>query len=437
MKLDVSFIASVGDIRREPSKPCGSIGGSWRESNDGLAMRCGSSSLQSGQVLDSSGRPIARATVLVYHAGVKVGYSTYCPSCYRDCGKRVTADQNGEFVVRDLAPDLWFTLLAVHEGYVPKISEKLDPDKTPGFKIVLAPRSSTSETSSVGRGKITDLAGSPVRDAIVQPIGLILGQSSTYGTIDGLDPMAVTNDQGDFELSYTGNSPAMLVEIEGRGYAPKFAKLATGATRTTLKVSDGAAIRGILTANGKPVGNAEVGLIAKDRGGYQDNLAIIGFPYDEQRVGTGPDGSFLFTNVPEPVTWLLYGKMNSMPRGEGTQPVEIRTDQDKQFLDKVQLVADPAHTVTGKIILSDGHPIPEGMRLIFGSDRIWDSQTVTLGRNGAFEINNVPNGDFCISPSVKGYEAKNLPNSSCDVPIRIAGGDKRDVVVILYPKSKS
>jgi hypothetical protein len=81
----------------------------------------------SGRVLDSSGSPIAHTTVLVYHAGVKVGYSTYCPSCYRDCGKRVTTNQNGEFVVQDLAPGLWFTLLAVHQRYVPKISEKLDP----------------------------------------------------------------------------------------------------------------------------------------------------------------------------------------------------------------------------------------------------------------------------------------------------------------------
>lgn len=245
-----------------------------------------------------------------------------------------------------------------------------------------------------------------------------------YGTIDGLDPLTVTNAQGDFEISYTGTSPAMLVEVEGRGYAPKFAKLATGSTRTKLVVSDGATIRGILTANGKPVGNAEVGLIAKDRGGYQDKLTIVGFPYEEQRVGTGPDGSFLITNVPEPVTWLLYGKMTSMPKGEGTQPVEVRTNQEKQFLDKVQLVADPAHTITGKLTLSDGHPIPEGMRLTLGSDRVWDTQTVTLNREGSFEIKNIPNGDFCISPSVKGYEAKSVSNSNCDVPIKIVGEDK-------------
>lgn len=80
--------------------------------------------------LTSEGKPLANTTVLVYHAGVKVGYSTFCPSCYRDCGKRVTTNQNGEFTVSSLDPDLWFTLLAVHEGYVPLISEKVDPGKS-------------------------------------------------------------------------------------------------------------------------------------------------------------------------------------------------------------------------------------------------------------------------------------------------------------------
>lgn len=34
-----------------------------------------------GRVVDIDGRPLGHATVLVYHAGVKTGYSTFCPSC--------------------------------------------------------------------------------------------------------------------------------------------------------------------------------------------------------------------------------------------------------------------------------------------------------------------------------------------------------------------
>jgi hypothetical protein len=387
----------------------------------------------SGRVLDADGKPIPHATVMVYHAGVKVGYSTYCPSCYRDCGKRVNTDSSGDFTIQGLAPDLWFTLLVVQEGYTPVISGKLDPDKTREWETKLARRDVQPANSSVALGSVTDSAGNPIRDATVEPIGLIAGQASTYGTIKGLDPLAVTNAKGEFQISYLGSSPAMLVEIEGRGYAPKFAKLPTGQNRTAVVVSEGATIRGILTANGKPIGNSEVGLFPKNRGMYLSNLAIVGDPYEEQRVGTAADGSFLISNVPEPVTWLLYGKMSSMPKGEGTEPVEISTSKEGQFLDKVHLAAEPAHLVTGRVSLSDGRPMPEGMRLTLGADDIWDTQTVGLSSDGTFEIDNVPDGDFCISPSVKGYKTRNVPNSNCDVPLKLAGEDRRGLGVTVYP----
>jgi Carboxypeptidase regulatory-like domain len=387
-----------------------------------------------GRIVDSNGRPVAHATVMVYHAGVKVGYSTYCPSCYRDCGKRVTTNKSGDFSIQGLDPDLWFTLLAVDKGYVPTMSDKLDPSKSSGLSIVLAPRHATSKGFSIARGRVTDSSGNPVQDAVVNPIGVDLERSSLYGTVDGLDPLAVTDAQGKFELWYKGAIPAMLVEIEGRGYAPKFAKITTGPDPTELKVSEGATIRGTLVAHGKPVGNADVGLIAKDRGGFGDKLTIVGEPYEEQRVGTAPDGSFVFSNVPEPVTWLLYGKMTSMPKGEGTQPVEIRTSKEGQFLDNVHLAAEPAHVVMGRVSLSDDRPMPEGMRVTLSSDNIWDSQTVMLNKDGMFKIANVPDGDFCIVTSVKGYRTRSVPQSNCDVPVKVAGEDRRGLIVMVYPK---
>jgi hypothetical protein len=382
----------------------------------------------SGRVSSADGKPLVHATVWVYHAGVKVGYSTFCPSCYRDCGKHVTTDQNGEFKVSSLDPDLWFTLLAVHEGYVPVISEKVDPSRSSGLKIALAPRAIASGDSSIARGRVTDSAGNPVADAIVNPIGLVMEKYTTYGTVDGLDPLAVSNRNGEFELAYKGNSPAMLVEVEGRGYAPKYQRISTGNENNHVALVEGATIRGLLTTDmGKPIANAEIGLIAKNR------FYEAGNPYEEQRIGTGPDGSFLLSNVPEPVTWLLYGKMDSMPKNLGTQAVEVSTTKDREFLQKVRVVAKPAHQISGKVTLSDGHVMPAGMRVILGSDSIWDSQTVTLNADGSFELHSVPDGNFCIRPAVQGYEAQSKPNSNCGVPVTVAGADRKDVVVTVYP----
>src|SRR5216117_2878743 len=70
-----------------------------------------------GKVTDSSGKPLEHATVMVYQAGVKQGYSTYCPTCYTDCGKRALTDGAGSFTIQNLSPDLWFELLVIREGY--------------------------------------------------------------------------------------------------------------------------------------------------------------------------------------------------------------------------------------------------------------------------------------------------------------------------------
>ena len=48
-----------------------------------------------GKVQDSDIKPVAGATVMIWGAGVKHGYSTYCPGCYADCGKRAVTDGTG------------------------------------------------------------------------------------------------------------------------------------------------------------------------------------------------------------------------------------------------------------------------------------------------------------------------------------------------------
>ena len=72
-----------------------------------------------GTVSDEKGKPVEHATVLVYKAGVKKGYNTYCPTWYVDCGKRVITDGKGMFTIQGLSPDLWFQLLVALDGYEP------------------------------------------------------------------------------------------------------------------------------------------------------------------------------------------------------------------------------------------------------------------------------------------------------------------------------
>ena len=122
----------------------------------------------------------------------------------------------------------------------------------------------------------------------------------------------------------------MLLEVQARGMATKLVALTTGADRKTITVSDGAIVRGRLVNRGKPVAGAELGLIARERGGFGGNLKIIGNPYEEIRIGTQQDGTFVITNVPTAVDWYVYGKMGiHQPLLGATQSVTA-LDQARQ-----------------------------------------------------------------------------------------------------------
>ncbi len=360
----------------------------------------------SGRVVDATGKPLPHTTVMVYHAGVKTGYSTFCPSCYTDCGKRVLTDSKGNFKIKNLAPELWFELLAVRDGYIPEFAKRVDPAKDANVTMTLAVRPPTTDFDGVVRGLVMDSDGSPVQDAVVNSVGIIMGKSSGYGSFDGLEPIAVTNKKGEFEIAYAKPTPKMLLSIEARAMAPKFIVMETGPERHSVVLSEGAAITGRLVANGKPVGNAEIGLIAKNRGGFGNNLTIMGDPYNEIRIGTKPNGSFTITNVPEPVDWYVYAKMSSISRLGATNPVEVKLTRDKQYVNAGNLAIQPGYRLKGALLLSDNKRIPEGMRITIDSDRVWDSQTTVLTSDGHFEFTNLPAGEYHIFPSVRGYRMK-------------------------------
>jgi hypothetical protein len=376
-----------------------------------------------GTVKDANGNPLADVTVMVYHAGVKVGYSTFCPSCYIDCGKRVVTDADGSFEIKDLAPDLWFTLLAARDGYVPGITKSIDPVKSSTVALQLASKPPTADFSGTVRGRVVGSDGSPVADAIIDPTGINLnakqvsaifpagtalseGEHSVYGTLKGLQPIAVTNKQGEFEISYNQPTSKMLLKIEGRGLAPKFVVMETGAQRHSVTLTDGATITGRLIANGKPAPNIQIGLIPKERGGFSDNLKINGSPYEVVRIGTDANGRFVIPNAPAPVDWYIYATIDSVSSLGATSPIAVHTSRDGEYLQTADLVIGRGFKVKGTVVVNDNKPIPEGMHITIGSETIWDSKTIPLPADGHFEFNNIPPGKYTIWASVKGYYEK-------------------------------
>jgi hypothetical protein len=427
---------------------------------------CGDSSAITGKVLDSAGKSIADATVMVYHAGPTSGYSLFCPSCYADCGKRAITDTKGTFSFDHLSPGLWFDLLVAADGYAPVLVKKVDPrSQNVPVTAVLTRRPPVADPMRTFRGLVEDSQGLPLHDAVIQPVGVLLDSktgSSTYGTIAGLDALAVTNDRGKFEIAYSSPGPnavifggrpgdipqQILVSIDARGMSEKFGTLSAGLEPRTIQVGEGAIVRGRLVQDGKPVADAEVGLIGRPRGGFGGNLEVSGYPYDEIRIGTNADGRFTLTNVPAPADWYVYGKMDSLATRGSTGVVACATQHDGEIVDVGDLVLKPAYRLRGRVVLSDGKPIPDGMRVTIHSKLAWDSQTAMLPPDGRFEFLGLAAGDYSVFASVKGYYLAKTPISVKEkdgsvtqyapgvAPPFSIDHDVNDFVITLQPKAK-
>ena len=65
---------------------------------------------------------------------------------------------------------------------------------------------------------------------------------------------------------------------------------------------------------------------------------------------------------------------------------------------------NPGHRLGGKVVLSDGKSIADGMRVSISADRAWDTQTVLLKRDGSFELIGLASGKYQVFASVRGYQ---------------------------------
>ena len=359
-----------------------------------------------GRVVDSSGRSIPDATVMVYHAGVLNGYSTFCPSCYRDCGKRTTTNSAGNYVISKLDSGLWFDLLVVRDGYTPEIIKVKDPSVGTVPLTTLKARLAAPDPSRVAKGHVVDMDGRAVPGAVVTTVGVEENHLRIeIGTISGLDPLAVTNQSGDFEVFYEKPAKRMLVTVEARTLALRYATLVTGPQRQTIVLSKGGAVKGRLVQEGKPVGDAEIGLIGQRMSGWGPALTIVGDPYPEMRVGTQQDGTFLISDVPVGVQWFVYPKMESVaPRG-ASEPRLCSTAKPGEIVDIGDIQLSQGYRLQGKVTLSDGKALADGMRVMIYSERVWDkdSQTGLLDKDGRFMFVGLPKGEYLISPAVRGY----------------------------------
>lgn len=78
--------------------------------------------------------------------------------------------------------------------------------------------------------------------------------------------------------------------------------------------------------------------------------------------------------------------MESLAARGATGVVDCSTKHDAEIVDIGDIQIKPAYRLRGNVGLSDGKPIPDGMRVTMSSESAWDDQTATLPPDGDFEF---------------------------------------------------
>jgi hypothetical protein len=375
--------------------------------------------------------PVA-ATVFIATAAPKTGTSTFCPSCYADCSKHARTDAKGGFKIKKLDPQLTFQILVAAKGYKPKYVAKVDPAKGKLVKVELEPSDSAAAApESSMRGRVVNAKGRPIEGAVVEMQGLETKDGGgRWGGLSGVDPLAVTDENGEFLITAKEPFDMMTVKVTAPKYADKnFNRLASGETPHELAMSEGATLTGRVLLEGKPLADVSVGVSAVERraGSYLGHF----------EAGTDGRGKFVFLNLPPDADFQIYSVMSTMKKFGAVPPRQIHTGKDGETTDAGDLVAGPAHRLAGRVVLSDDQPVPPKTRLTISRENAWDSMQVTLDEEGNFNETGVPSEIISLSVRTRGYHvsARNLSVDQMN-PFRLIGRVDQDITNLEFVLEK-
>lgn len=351
-----------------------------------------------GVVTDSEGQPIRDATVMISTAAPRVGVSIFCPSCYADCGRKVRTGDDGRFVLLSLDPALKFRIVVTAEGYRAQRSELIDP-VFGATSVQLAQPPAEVPPAQMVRGRVVDTAGKPVVGAVVEPFGCKRADRRWWGSLPGVDPLSVTNQEGEFFITCVEPAEAFDLEVQSPRHAKRrFELIPTGndAEKNKLTVESGVIVRGRLVRDGNPVSGASLGLVDVDRGGD----SFVG----HFEIATNAQGLFEFFYMPPQMDYYLYTLMERQPEIGALPLRRVTVDKSDTVMELGDLELGAAHIVQGRILLTDGKSLPGPIQLLLGREGAWDSQRVMVAGDGVFRFDNVPHEEsVTLSIRIPGY----------------------------------
>jgi len=328
-------------------------------------------------------------------------------------------------------PTLLFRVLVVAKGFEPAFFTKVDPRKGTLDARLKARAARTMPVSQIVTGRVLAPDKKSVANAVVSVEETVTGNTTHGSPLEGADPLAITDESGQFEIRSPQKFDAVNVKVEARGFARRrFNGVRPGPSPTELVVTPGAALTGRVMSGSKPVGNIAIGAAQTDR--------RAGGPFVGAFVtGTDEDGRFCFPNVPPDNEYAVYGLMDSL-KGRGALPTRLfRVKGDGSSNDMGTLEFTTGWRLAGQVTLSDSKPIPAHTRLVIGRDTAWDSGSAELPPDGRFSLSNVPGEMLDLSARINGYRLSDK-NASLDRynPFRLIGqlaSDTTNLVILLEP----
>jgi hypothetical protein len=332
------------------------------------------------------------------------------------------ADAGGKFALKELDANLLFRLLVVADGYIPTFSSKVID---PGAGVVEFKLKSHDldrrDPERVLRGRVVNDTGQPIQGAMVQVSGFKRGTITHWGGLQGFDPLAVMNDRGEFRLGIAEKGDGVCLQASARGFASRcFAPLPAGSKSHDLELGPGVTITGQVFKDGKPLTGVALGLVEQTR----DVSKFVG----DFKISTDDRGHFVFLNVPPNETYALYGLMESL-QSHGTIPVALsQVSNHGTAKDVGRLSVQPAYRLSGRVVLADGKPVPEGTRLLLGREQSWDTQSFILPEDGSFAFIGVPKERCSLVVNIPGYHPS-TKNASSELPSgrRLVGRVEGDI----------
>jgi hypothetical protein len=343
-------------------------------------------SVLQGIVTDAAGKPLSNVRVDISTAAPKVGHAIFCPSCYTDCSKWDTTDDNGRFELRELDPGLKFRLTATHPGFQTTLTKLLDPANGP-LTVVLSELSKDLPADRLISGVVLTEDGSPVVGALIEPSGAETAERSWLGRVEGLDPV-VSDHQGKFSMLLPPEFRKLDIEITADGYCgAKSSKLAAGRPTAEIRLPIGARVTGRILHDGMPAAGMSVAVVQTNRSADEGIfLAAVGDVTNEH-------GEFEFHHLPPNQKYALFSVA-----GDGRSKATNLILTTKTFLvpmsgdsrDLGTLTAINPVQIRGRVQHTDNRPLPENLTLMLLREPAWDLIAASVQKDGSFQVTGLP-----------------------------------------------